>query len=95
MSLSTITFFIFMLYIVIVVICTFKLLKRVKIINSMWDMFYDLIEVYRRIMSIKWNVSEFPTIDPNDPMLRFVVFSQKRKYYIFFFAVILIKVLPQ
>lgn len=67
---------------------------RAKIIGSIWDIFYDLTGSYKKMLSIKWDVSYFPNINPNDLMLRFVTFSQKRKYYIFFAAVILINTFP-
>ena len=75
-----------MIYIILVVICSFKIVKRAGIINSFWDLSEDLVGVRRKLLDVKWDVSEFPNIDPSDTMLKFVVFSQKRKYYIFFAA---------
>ena len=85
-------FLAFIIYIIAVVICSFKIVKRAKIINSFWDLLYDLIGVRKKLLDVKWDVSEFPTIDSNDLMLRFVVFSQKRKYYIFFTVFILMNI---
>ncbi len=82
----------FFLYTVTLGICTFKIAKHVKIINSVWDIAYNREEFHKKMKTIKWNVSDFPTIDPNGFMLRFVTFSQKRKYYIFFVSVMLINI---
>ncbi len=90
MNIGTVIFYIFFLYTVTLGICTFKIVKRAKIINSIWDVVYNREGFHKKMKTIKWNVSDFPTIDPNDLMLRFVTFSQKRKYYIFFAWVVLI-----
>ena len=90
MNIGTVIFSIYMLYTMTVIIFTFKIVKRAKIISSVWDIFYDLTGLYKKMLAMKWNKSEFPTIDSNSFMLRFVLFSQKRKNYIFFAAVILI-----
>lgn len=90
MNTGTVIFYIFVLYTVILGICTFRIMKRAKIINSIWDIVYNRKDFHKKMKTIKWNVSDFLTIDPNDLMLRFVTFSQKRKYYIFFAWVALI-----
>lgn len=90
MNIGTVIFSIYMLHTMLVIIFTFKIFKRASIISSVWDIFYDLTGLYKKMLTIKWDKSEFPTIDSNNFMLRFVLFSQKRKYYIFFAAVILI-----
>jgi len=90
MSTSTAMFTIFVCFTFTLGICTYKILKRAKILHSVWDLAYERKEFYKKMKSINWDVSDFPTINPNDLMLRFVTFSQKRKYYIFFAAVILI-----
>lgn len=92
MSIGTIIFFIYIIYTLIVIFCTYKIAKRAKIMDSVWDIFYDLTGLYKKMLAMKWDKSEFPTIDSNDLMLRLVLFAQKRKYYIFFAAVILINI---
>lgn len=90
MNIGTVIFAIYMLYAMLVIIFTFKTFKHASFISSVWDMFYDLTGLYKKILTMKWDKSEFPTIDSNNFMLRFVLFSQKRKYYNFFAAIILI-----
>lgn len=92
MNIGTVIFSIYIFYTMLVIIFTFKTFKRASLISSVWDVFYDLTGLYKKMLTMKWDKSEFPTIDSNNFMLRFVLFSQKRKYYIFFAAVILINI---
>ena len=45
--------------------------------SSMWDFFYDQKGSFEKLKSMKWDVSNFPKISPDDLMFRFVLFSQR------------------
>ena len=94
-NIRTAFFFLFGIYWAALIFCTFRVLIRAKIIDSIWDLVYDEKLSFKELISMKWDVSNFPEIDPNDFMLRFVTFSQKRVYYIYFSFAILYSFIPE
>lgn len=95
MTIGSILLFFFGIYLIAVIICSYTILLRAGIMKSMWDLAFEFKTLYPKVMKLKWKVSEFPNINPDDLMLRFVTFSQRRKYIIFFVTVLLIKILSE
>ncbi len=79
-SVSELIYVAFVIYWILAIILSFKVLIRAKVINSMQDIFFNENDTLRRIIKFKWNKSEFPMIPSNDLMLNFVIFAQKTKY---------------
>ena len=90
MSIRSIFFFIFVVYSIFTIACTFRILFRAGIFKSFYDFQHKLFKDRQKLFSLRWERSMFTNIDPDDKMLRFVVFSQKiAPYLILIIAIVM------
>ena len=92
-SLRDVFFAIVFIYVLVVAFLSIKLVIRARIFDSFQDFKYQLVHDKRKLMTLKWQASSFPSIDPNDKMLRFVIQAQKRLPYMLVLAFIIIALL--